>query len=127
MMRGIVKSPKDAAVLLLLAGGIVLPTIGFALFALGVQAAVLYNTIGVVAFVIFGLLTWLGIGVAGIMRALSIAFISTGVAVLALGVGGVGRRSPAFMVIAAALCLTVEVLCRFGFIFASRHKRMDRS
>lgn len=72
------KTTKDFLVLAAIAGGIIFPAIGFALFFTGRGNPVVFTFIGIAAALMLGILFWFGLGLAGILRVIGKALIPSG-------------------------------------------------
>ena len=112
-LRMKIKSYRDVLALVALVGGIVLPAIGFVLFFTDRGSPLIFESIGVTVFLLFWILAWLGLGLAGILRVLGLALIPSGLFCLCMN----ARPLP------SVVCLLVGVACRLAAFWLTRHTR----
>jgi hypothetical protein len=85
-----------------IAAGIVLPIVGFVLFFTDRGSRVVFTSIGITMFLLFWILFWFGLGLAGILRTVGTALIWSGLVCLV------------FRPFAAVACLLIGIACRFA-------------
>jgi hypothetical protein len=96
------KTIKDFFVLAAIIGGTVLPAIGFLLYFTDRGSPVIFNSIAITVAIFFGILLWFGLGLAGILRAIGTALITSGVVCL--------MPRP----VAGLVCLLIGIVCRLA-------------
>ena len=108
-----IKSYRDVLALVALVGGIVLPVIGFVLFFTDRGSPFIFESIGITVFLLFGLLAWLGLGLVGILRALGLSLIASGLFCICMN----AKPLP------SVVCLLVGIACRLAAFWMTRHTR----
>lgn len=103
------KTFKEFLVLVAIAVGILLSVIGFALFVTDRGSAIIFESIGITVALLLGILFWFGLGLAGLLRVLGIALITSGVVCM--------MRKP----FAGIVCLLIGIGCRLAAFWMTRH------
>ena len=112
-----IKSYKDILVLVALVGGTALSVAAFTLYFTDRSSAVIFEAIGIMVFLLLGILFWFGLGLVGILRALGLALIASGLFCICMKC----KPLPSFV------CLVVGIACRLAAFWLTRRTRQTDS
>jgi len=103
------KTLKEFVVVAAIAGGIVLPVIGFWLFFTDRGSPVVFASIALAVALLLGILFWFGLGLAGILRGAGTALIASGIVCLV------------FRPLGSLVCLLTGIACRCAAFRIAAH------